>query len=61
MLRQAAETSEIRDETIMQATSSPQIVSTPITNASSVTNNALIVQDSPTDSGFRASVGTYGP
>ena len=61
MLRQAAETNEIRDETIMQATSSPQIVSTPITTANSVTNNALIVQDSPTDSGFRASVGTYGP
>ena len=60
MLRQAAETVEIRDETAMNAAGA-NVVTTAVTDASSVTNNALIVQDSPTDSGFRASVGTYGP
>ena len=60
MLRQAAETIEIRDETAMNAAGA-NVVTTAVTDASSVTNNALIVQDSPTDSGFRASVGTYGP
>jgi len=58
MLRQAAETKEIRDETAMGA-STPNIVSTAITSASSVTNNALIVQDSPFDSQFQASASTY--
>ena len=60
MLRQAAETVEIRDETAMNAAGA-NVVTTAVTDASSVTNNAIVVQDSPTDSGFRASVGTYGP
>ena len=58
MLRQAAETVEIRDETAMNA-SGANVVTTAVTDASSVTNNAIVMQDSPTDSGFRASASTY--
>ena len=60
MLRQAAETNEIRDENVMNAASG-SVVTSAVTDASSVTNNAIVVQDSPTNSSFRASVGTYGP
>jgi len=58
MLRQAAETVEIRDETAMNA-SGANVVTTAVTDASSVTNNAIVMQDSPTNSSFRASASTY--
>ena len=58
MLRQASETAEIRDETAMNA-SGANVVTTAVTDASSVTNNAIVVQDSPTNSSFRASASTY--
>lgn len=54
MLQQAAETAGIRDDTsITSASVSNNITS--LTSASSVTNNALVVQDSPLDSQFQAS------
>ena len=58
MIEQAVETAEIRDETTM-ATATPTNNVITSTSASSVTNNAVIVQDSPTDAGFRASASTY--
>ena len=58
MIEQAVETAEIRDETSMEsAKPTTNVVSS--TSATSVTNNAVIVQDSPTDAGFRASASTY--
>jgi tRNA U38,U39,U40 pseudouridine synthase TruA len=57
MMQQALETASIKNEMTMTPTNpTNNIVSA--STISTVSNNALIVQDSPTDAGFRASAST---
>ena len=60
MIQRASETSEIRDDSMLTtALNSENITTTVTSNTSAVTQNTVIIPDSPFDKQFQASSGAF--